>query len=180
MKLLTKLRLDFNWHWHHFRNHTSMEEAERQIPSATFRKLYKFAVIRNPWDKLVSSYHFKQQRRGHEFTKRRVKRMSFSEFLRFAHATQQRKPLAYSQKRRILLGSGELGTDMILRFEQLSRDWSELTGRLKLDAELPVTNESTHRNYREFYSASDAEFVSENWSDEIEAFGYHFDNGISD
>lgn len=175
LKLLTKLHLDFDWHWHHFRYHTSMAEAERQIPENVFDDLYKFAVVRNPWSRLVSSYHFKQQRKGHESTKRKVKKMGFSEFLRFAHKTHLKTPLAYSQKRRILLINGEIGTDMILRFEQLNQDWEELSGKIGLTADLPTANKSKHLDFREFYSDDDAEFVAQHWQDDIEAFGYRFD-----
>jgi hypothetical protein len=43
-------------------------------------------------------------------------------------------------------------------------------------AELPTANKTRHRDFREFYSDSDAEFVAENWQDDIEAFGYSFEN----
>jgi hypothetical protein len=46
--------------------------------------------------------------------------MDFSEFLQFAHKGRLKRPLAYSQKRRIVLGNGEIGTDMILRLEHLN------------------------------------------------------------
>ncbi len=176
VKLLTKLYLDFDWHWHHFRYHTSMAEAEKQIPAEIFDRLFKFAVVRNPWDKLVSSYHFKQQRKGHEMTKRKVKKMEFSEFLRFAHKGRQKRPLAYSQLRRILLRNGNPGTDMILRFEPLNEDWEILTTRIGVKAELPQANKTRRGDYREFYSDSDAAFVAEHWRDDIEAFSYSFDS----
>ena len=103
--------------------------------------------------------------------------MDFSDFLRFAHEGRLKRPLAYSQKYRIVLGNGQIGTDMILRFEHLNQDWEELTSKIGVSAELPSANKTRHRDFREFYSDGDAEFVAENWQDDIEAFGYSFESG---
>lgn len=39
-----------------------------------FRRYFKFTVVRNPWDRLVSAYFYLRQDRGHETTKKWVEK----------------------------------------------------------------------------------------------------------
>jgi len=48
-----------------FRPHTPAEELRRNLPAGVFEGLFTFAFVRNPWDLLVSYYHFLRDAEGH-------------------------------------------------------------------------------------------------------------------
>jgi hypothetical protein len=173
-KILTKLHLDFNWQHHHFRGHASLRDAEKNLPAELFVDLYKFAVVRNPWDSMVSHFHFAKQRKGHWWSKARANRMSFSDFLRFANSRRNRPACPYVQKPFLVLKNGEIGINRLLRFESLLEDWTGLMQELGLERELPTVNISKHMDYSEFYNDSDRQFVANHWREDIEAFDYAF------
>ncbi len=173
-KLLTKLHLDFDWQRHHFGGHASLREAEKHIPAELFSQLYRFAVVRNPWDSMVSHYHFAQQRRGHWWSRARANRLSFSDFLRFADGRRNRPGCPYVQIPFLTLQDGSLGVHRLLRFENLSEDWATLMEELQLSVELPRVNTSKHVDYREFYNDADREYVARQWQEDIDAFDYTF------
>ena len=45
-----------------FYSHISAQEISRMVPMKIWDDYYKFAVDRNPWDKVLSHYHYSRQR----------------------------------------------------------------------------------------------------------------------
>ncbi len=176
-KLISKLGLDFNWRWHHFRLHATLSEAEKTLPTDVFESMLKFTVVRNPWAKLVSSYHFEQQRKGHRHSKNKVRQMAFSDYLRYTLKKRKRSAHTFLQKRQIVGLDGNVGVNVILRQETLQSDWDQLVPKLNIDDQLvlPRKNTSQHKDYRSYYSDEDIEFVRRHWQEDIEAFGYDFE-----
>ena len=41
-----------------FRKHVSAIQVQRQLSGNVYENLFKFAFVRNPWDRMVSRYHF--------------------------------------------------------------------------------------------------------------------------
>ena len=55
-KLASDMGLVRDWRRHHFRIHSPLKRAEKILPPEVFGSLFKFAFVRNPWDRLVSWY----------------------------------------------------------------------------------------------------------------------------
>ena len=71
-----------------FRPHTSAEMLRRNLPAEVYDSLFSFAFVRNPWDLMVSYYHFLRDAKGHpqhfSHRRRRTARLAdFESYLRY-------------------------------------------------------------------------------------------------
>ena len=56
--VLSRARLVWDYHDYVFRAHESILAAKRRMPEENFNNYFKFAFVRNPWERLVSEYEF--------------------------------------------------------------------------------------------------------------------------
>ena len=142
------------------------------IAPVDFDDYFKFAVVRNPWARLVSEYKFSVARTG----------VSFSDFVfrhfppagqtdRRRHVEPQWKFVCDARKRVIV--------DRICRFETLERDIGGVFERVVGEQiALPKANVSPDtRDYRTFYDKKTRAFVDDFYREDIELFGYTFEAG---
>ena len=171
-KLVSDLGLRRDWRRFHFRRHAPLARAERVLPPELFGSLFKFAFVRNPWDRLVSWYAYVLEDRGHH-RHARVRRMpDFAAFLQ-SEARKQR----HSQWWMLQDRTGRLGVDFVGRFESLEHDLAQVCARLGIEHQpLPRVKASRHEPYQKFYPPALVDFVARHWAPEIEAFGYRFDD----
>ena len=146
------------------RKHTTAAEYRDELGAEQFARLFKFATVRNPWERAVSWYfgpHNWPPRRGAPywspdgFTKR-IRRLV---------------PIAS-----LVCIDGELAVDKVLRFERLDEDVSALLVRLGIDAELPRMNKrwAAHEPWERYYAESPelVDVVRERFGEDAELFGY--------
>lgn len=148
----------------------------------------KVCVVRNPWDRFVSAYHYlKQDVGGGPYGTRFSKEVlgnisSFSDF-----CDKMEKDLKFRKK--VLLWDhfrpqwdfisygGDVCVDLIGRFENLDIFMKELyllLGR-KDEPILNKTNSSFRERYNEYYDETSQKLVAEIYKDEIDYLGYQFD-----
>jgi len=170
-KLASDSGLRRDWRRFYFRRHAPLARAERVLPPELFRSLFKFAFVRNPWDRLVSWYSFILEDQEHH-RHRRVHRLpDFAAYLR-GEAGKRRR----SQWWMLQNSAGHLGVDFVGRFENLERDIAEVCSRLGIEQRpLPRAKSSRHAPYQTFYTPVLADFVAKHWAAEIDAFGYRYD-----
>jgi hypothetical protein len=89
-------------------------------PTELFQTYYKFAFVRNPWDLMVSYYHFIQSRPEHHRNPKVQSLDSFEEYL--AYEIKQDK---ISQTRFLMDANGELLVDYVGRCEGLAKQWRQ-------------------------------------------------------
>lgn len=66
------------------------------------------------------------------------------------------------------------GANIVLRFERIEDDFSELARRIRIDAKLPSLNARPHGHYREHFTPRLKEIVEDRFAYELERFGYAF------
>jgi hypothetical protein len=171
-RLLSHLPIPENPRTVAFRAHTTARWARLKISPRVFDSYCRFAVVRNPFDRAVSNYHFLQQSpRHHNHVD--VKALSFDGYLDFLKRRRWfRDP---TQVARVEGPHGRLLCDPILRFESLDADFAALCRRLGLNGiqELPKRNASRHEPYREYYlGAATRSKLVEIFAQDFDAFGY--------
>lgn len=147
-------------------NHMPASMVRQLVGREVWRDYLTFSIERNPWDALVSLFHW-QMREGET--------MAFEDFVWSPTVDDyaQRQPRAY----RI---NGELALDEVCRYDQLEHDlgllWErlELPGRLELPHAKAQTR-SDRRHYSTYYDDASAARVAEVFAPAIEAFGFGFD-----
>lgn len=136
-----------------------------------YASYFKFAVVRNPWERLLSEYRYIRNTPDH-IRHFRVAPLSFEEFCVF----QARRKDAH-QHLCVRDRHSDCGLDFIGRFETLIEDVNAVCNRLNIKVRaLPHLNQSRADDYVDVYDDGLQRFVAEAWRRDIEMFGYRFEN----
>jgi hypothetical protein len=152
------------------RVHGGLRYACKVLPEDLPAKLFKFAFVRNPWDRLVSEYSFVCDREIHPRHKEVKALPDFHAYLVYERYRARGRSQADMLKDR----DGKLGMDFVGRFENLRDDFSEICSRIGVDSELPHLNKTKHRDFRDYYDDRNKDYVAKHWGEEIKLFGYEF------
>ena len=152
-----------------YRFHSTARVLRRHLSEETFESSFKFAFVRNPWDRMVSSYHFVAGCATHHRHRQVARGMNFKDYLRYEVARGKMSQAAMLTDR-----SGRLLVDFVGRFERLAEDFHRVCQHLGLPCQLGHHNRSRHRDYREYYDRESIELVRRHFGDEIDLFGYDF------
>jgi hypothetical protein len=181
-------------------SHVTAESLSREFDERTWRALYKFAFVRNPWDLSVSVYHY-QRRRAYLLTPQEIlsaksvrgiaqniyaylaaRRYRHDNSAIFAEFAPNKTFEEWIRARKFLRPcssyicntDGKSMMNYVGRFEDLKENFSTICERLKIDAKLPHLNRSAHGYYREYYNLETRAIVEEHFAVDIKEFGYEF------
>ena len=135
---------------------------------------FSFTFVRNPWDKVVSQYHFRKGRdrlRGD---------LTFPEWVEATLVERDqdlmfRRQMFADQVDWISDRDGAVAVDAVYRYELLREDFARLCDRLGVRAELQHRKPSQHRHYSSYYDDHSEVLVAEAFQRDITMFGYHFE-----
>jgi hypothetical protein len=130
------------------------------------KKYFKFAFVRNPWDRAVSGFKYQVLKRG-KYTK------NFNRYLQ-VH-TNIPFLSSHNQLDWITNEKNEVKLDFIGRFENLQEDFNIICDKIGIPKQqLPHKNKSKHKSYTEYYDDETRQIVAEKYAKDIEYFGYEF------
>jgi hypothetical protein len=135
---------------------------------------FKFAFVRNPWDRLLSEYIYRKRvHTGGLFS-----RISLKEMLTTKWTTRQRH-MSIKQHIRpqceYVYDNDVQCVDFVGRFENLQEDFNIVCDKIGIPhQELPHKNTTDHKHYTEYYDEETRELVAEKYKKDIEYFGYEF------
>lgn len=164
--------------------HAPIVAAMEMLSRESFEQLFKFAFVRNPWDRMVSAYcHFERERTD-LLSENGVK--SFDDFVQWMihDAGDYRgrgatfvQAIRRPQREYLIDLHGNLAVDMIGRYELLAKDYASIARRLGFSARLPHKRRSNRDfDYRTHYSQKSIEWVGNYYSTDIKQFDYQFES----
>ena len=147
-----------------------------------FHRYFKFAFVRNPWDRLVSSYFYLRQGgsggRDQEWSERYL--ADYGDFDSFVGGWLNKENIwswvHFKPQHYFVCDAGfRMRMDFVGRLETISADFRYICDRLCIAAELKRANPSAHRHYSEYYTDELRERVAAVYAEDIAIFGYQFD-----
>lgn len=154
-----------------FYNHMPAAEIRSRVGPEIWASYFKFTFERNPWDKVVSYFHWVQAL-GHRF-------VSFADFIAQC-VRQERFPLQLPSSRGLYHIDGKLAVDRVGRYESLVQDLGEICAKVGLDFDgaLPHAKGGLRpkgRPYADYYTPETRAMVALYFAPEIRELGYRFD-----
>ena len=156
-------RLDLSLSSENYYNHMSITQIQHQLGEERTNRYFKFCVVRNPYDKVVSFYkmaqeHYNCKKSFEEFCKKLPK--ITDDFLR---CSINQQPVM----------------DFYIRFEYLYDDIKKICNMLDIPYDeryIPHYKKSrlNEKNYRSFYNETTKKSVYEKYKKEFDQFGYQF------
>jgi hypothetical protein len=159
--------------------------------SYKYNDYFKFAFVRNPWDRLVSCFRNKirdDSSLSNKWFENGVSRgllcygtfrpmMSFEEFVEAVLEIPDLEAEKHfrSQYTFLVDSNGEIIPNFFGKFENLNWDLMHVCERIGIhNPDLPHLQKSVRKNYRDYYSNELREKVRNRYSRDIELFGYTF------
>lgn len=165
--------------------HDGTTEGISELGKEKWETYFKFAFVRNPWDRLLSWYSmFKNTPEKTTVFREYIyaNADSFEGFLKNCtdfvedeeHGNQS---IVKNQYEYLIDDKGELSVDYIGRFETINESVKEVFGKIGIDQNivLPrVNHASVHRHYSTYYTPELVTLVREMYALDIDKFGYAF------
>lgn len=157
------------------RRHMPARDIRQVVEPQKWASYFKFACVRNPWDRLVSWHCMCIQARNPNRFGQYVQQCAptFEAFVKHA-TTGMGERTTRNQLDYLTDADGTLLVDFVGRYENLDADMAHVKRRLGLAHALPHTNRSTHDDYRRYYSTETRDIVARRFARDIEHFGYSF------
>lgn len=191
--------------WPGYGRHATLKRVRKQLGGELWDDYFKFAITRNPWDLVVSQYHWATRRDDGRPYKGSVARSLKRFWTRPLRVRKNFRALGAGLARSFLKvdvvtfeffvthmlryyepndpfyfdRSGAVGLDFLIRYEDLQSDYASVCERIGLPTSvlpsLKTKSRQERRPYSAYYDDRTRELVAKKYHRHIEHFGYRFE-----
>lgn len=157
--------------------HSRLADLEGFVTRDELADFYCFTLVRNPWDRVVSYYHWLREQRFDHPHVALARGRDFDGFVGNPRTARALEAAPYGSFLRD--GAGVDRGDLYIRLEHFSRDVAPLEDKLGFGLSLPHANRSARdRDWRGYYTDRTREIVARSCAEDIARFGYSFDGPL--
>lgn len=164
--------------------HTGLRRYQIMFGPEEFNRYFKFTVVRNPFDRLVSAFHFLKKGGLNEKDQSWAQRhlAAYEDFDSFVRGWLTRGRIRTALHFRdqcsfLCVEDTRPAVDFIARLENLPEDFAVICQRLGIQATLQEANRnpSREKDYRGYYTPESRAIVEQVYADDLRVLGYTFD-----
>lgn len=155
--------------------HLLAEQVRREVGNELFESCFKFAMVRNPWDRAVSQFVYMKQRSD---LRRLIGLNRFSSFKTYLSRLHRFDHVQWMPQWRFLLDdNGDMLVDFVGRFEDFETDVRKALAQLNITCgTLPHEMRGKRDHYSRYYDDESRKLVAIMYAQDIELFGYSFES----
>jgi hypothetical protein len=154
--------------------HLLARQIKQEVGQAVFGEYFKFAIIRNPWDKAISQFLYMKKRKDiREF----IGMKENDEFKKYLSLIQKTCHVQWKAQHAFLENDEKkVLVDFIGRFESFENDVHTILKKIGIVGidEIPHRNKSYRTHYRDYYDSESEEMIREMYQLDVSKFGYFF------
>ena len=147
----------------------------RTVISSIELDCFSFAVVRNPWDRVVSMYHF-GRKMGLANLFGLNNDLSFDDFCETLKSREGDRSFLPVFKQIEWINSS-IEVNEVLRFENLQQDFQNMVEKnniSKISTTLPHVNSTDHKNYRDYFNFNTKKIIKTVFEQDCDNFKYIF------
>ncbi|MHC0054542.1 sulfotransferase family 2 domain-containing protein [Actibacterium sp. D379-3] len=153
--------------------HARLRDIYGLVGQAEIDSFFTFTLVRNPWDRAVSYYHWLRAQSFDHPAVGLAHDLAFSPFLN--HVQTRTSLGAQSFGSYMQDATGQQRCNAFVRLEHLADDLAPVEAHLGFALDMPQVNQSARgADYRRYYSDADAELLARMCAEDIRRFGYSF------
>ena len=153
--------------------HATLSDVDGLITPEQARDYFVFTLVRNPWDRMVSYYHWLRDQRFAHPAVTLAQSQTFDEFVLHKQTRQALRAQPYASYLR--RADGLDCADAYVRLEHLDADLAAVEQHLGFALQVPRANASARpKHSRQAYSDAAAQAVAHDCAVDIARFGYSF------
>ncbi|WP_377186446.1 sulfotransferase family 2 domain-containing protein [Ruegeria meonggei] len=154
--------------------HSTLADIDGVLTNEELQSLTAFTMVRNPWDRIVSYYHWLRVQSFDHAAVSLAKYLQFGEFV--LHPDILRSVAQNPARQYMTRADGVEQCHAYIRLEQFEQDAAPVFDHLGFRVSLPHANRSDRtQGYRQYYTAETAAAVASACAEDIRRFGYTFD-----
>jgi hypothetical protein len=158
-----------------FYHHIPAYKIKNRVSSRVWNDYYKFTVVRNPWEKVISGWFYYRDYYN--------KNLTLDQYLKFCEKRIERRGRGtgvcpYNYPNYTDPETGEVLVNRVIRYENLTKELSAVLDEIGLKVEKALDVYAKvgvkRKDYTGYYSRKQREFVRDLFSKEIELNNYSF------
>lgn len=151
--------------------HLSILDVINKRPDIALEDYFKFTVIRNPWDKMISQFHYNR--------KKFIDTDSFDEYIKYMYDGNKISTFNPRHLPWFVDASGRILIDYFVKYEELQQGINHVCDvvgcpKLKLKHKNSTKKHRKFSHYTDYYNNDTMKMVEEFFKDDIEYFGFKF------